>query len=410
MIESDLVVNNFNNKFSLKSPFESFWMAGYECTDKLNAFGNRVDFLKITDHINALHEDYAKLKTFNISTVREGIRWSYVEKTAYKYDFSVVEEMIKAAKVYNIQIIWDLCHFGFPDDLTPLHPMFVKRFVSLCRAFVEFYRSISPSGNLIIIPINEVSFISWLGGHVCGTTPYTKGYGWEVKYELMKAFVQGAKALKQLDSDIIISTSEPLVNMVPPINATEEELATASVQHLHQYQAVDMLCGKMCPELDGDPELLDIIGINYYYNNQWISNTEKFLVWKDNPKDERWRPLNHLIEEVYNRYHKPIVITETSHPKEDRPLWIIDITKQLVSVLSNDIPLLGVCIYPIIDRPDWDDLVTWHKAGLWDVIYENGTFERVLCEPFAEALLNAQELLKKEQRVLPRLHEMKFLN
>ena len=28
-----------------KNPFASFWMGGYECTDKLNAFGNRVDFL-----------------------------------------------------------------------------------------------------------------------------------------------------------------------------------------------------------------------------------------------------------------------------------------------------------------------------------------------------------------------------
>ena len=122
----------------LTNPFNSFWMAGYECSDKLNTFGNRVDFLNITGHSEAIYEDYSKLKDFNISTVREGIRWSFVEKQPYQYDFSVVACMIKAAKHYNIQQVWDLCHFGYPDDLTPLHPMFARRFAALCKAFIKF--------------------------------------------------------------------------------------------------------------------------------------------------------------------------------------------------------------------------------------------------------------------------------
>jgi hypothetical protein len=163
-----------------------------------------------------------------------------------------------------------------------------------------------------------------------------------------------------------------------------------------------MLCGKICPELNGHPDYLDIIGLNYYYNNQWITGTTKFLGWNDEPKDSRWVPLSHLINDVHKRYNKPIVITETSHPKEDRPLWIEDITKQLIKVLNNNIPLLGVCIYPIIDRPDWNDLVTWHKSGLWDVVNENGKLKRVLHEPFADAFLQSQKILKLNCSVLPK--------
>ena len=393
-METDSLHPDLLNKPSVKSPFKSFWMAGYECSDKLNAFGNRVDFLNITAHIDLIYEDYALLKNFNINTVREGIRWSFVEKEPYKYDFSVVAEMIKAAKQNNIQQVWDLCHFGYPDDLTPLHPMFAKRFTALCIAFIKFYRSINPSEKLIIIPINEVSFISWLGGDAGGTTPYCNNHGWQVKYKLMKAYIEGVAAIKNIDGEVLIMSSEPLVNMVPPLNASEQDLVNAALQHQYQFHATDILCGKNCPELNGRPEYLDIIGVNYYYNNQWISGTTNFLVWKDEPKDARWIQLSNLIKEVFNRYNKPLVITETSHPKEDRPLWMNDVTKEIIKIIRNKIPLLGACIYPVIDRPDWDDLVTWHKAGLWDVINENGVLKRVLCESFAIAFIQSQQLLK----------------
>jgi len=34
----------------VKNPFQSFVMAGYECADHLNAFGERVDLIQLTGH------------------------------------------------------------------------------------------------------------------------------------------------------------------------------------------------------------------------------------------------------------------------------------------------------------------------------------------------------------------------
>ncbi len=376
------------------NPFNTFWMAGFECTDKLNAFGNRVDFLQTTGHLDLIDEDYKRLHDFNIATVREGIRWSQVERRPYVYDWSAVATMIKAGKSNNIQQVWDLCHFGFPDDLTPLHPMFARRFAALCKSFVRFYRCLSPKDTLIIIPINEVGFISWLGGEVCGTTPYCKGYGWEVKYNLMRAYIEGIEAIKETDASVRILTSEPLTNIVAQFYATPEQKADAILKHEYQFQVTDILCGRMCPELRGKPEYIDMIGLNYYYNNQWVCDTLESLIWKNDPLDERWKPLNNLITEVYHRYHKSIVITETSHPEEDRALWINMIAEECASVLTNNIPLFGVCIYPIIDRPDWDDLITWHHSGLWDIAVEKKSLERILYHPMAEALKSAQKAIK----------------
>ena len=379
---------------TIHNPFYSFWMGGFECTDKLNAFGHRVDFLTVTGHIELIEQDYAQLEQFNIRTVREGIRWSQVEKTPYHYDWSTVARMIKAGEKYKIQQVWDLCHFGFPDDLTPLHPLFARRFAALCRAFIKFYQTLETRNPLIITPINEVSFLSWLGGEVRGTSPYCKNNGWEVKYGLMRAYIEGVAAIKEIDPQTQILTTEPLVQIVPPLDADFEDIEKAGLLHEDQYQSVDMLTGRMCPELGGSPEYLDILGLNFYYNNQWISGTNEHLSWANENGDPRWRPLRTMLLEAYSRYEKPLLISETSHPGVHRPEWINFITNESAAVIRQGIPLWGVCLYPIIDRPDWDHFSPWHSAGLWDMqVDETGPPLRVLNEPYAEALRNCQQLI-----------------
>ncbi|GGH74249.1 hypothetical protein HNQ91_002656 [Filimonas zeae] len=376
----------------MHNPFQSFWMAGFECTDQLNAFGNRVDFLHITGHLEKLDEDYQNLKQFEIRTIREGIRWSQVETHPYQYNFASVRNMVESAAAHNIQVIWDLCHFGYPDDLTPLHPHFTARFCALCQAFVAFYRLIQPTGTLIVTPINEVGFISWLGGDVAGTSPYCRHNGWEVKYELMRAYIQGVETLRQCDPNIRILTTEPLINIVPPPDATDEQQQRAQLQHEAQFQVTDILCGRMCPELGGRSDYLDMLGLNFYYNNQWVSDSFEPISWLNRDTDNRWLPLSSLLTAAYARYQRPLVLSETSHPEEDRPQWITFIATECNKILQHEIPLWGICWYPAIDRPDWDHLTPWHRSGLWD-IPDPATQNRVLHTPSATALANAQRWL-----------------
>ena len=378
---------------SVSNPFQSFWWAGYECTDQQNCFGNRVDLLRQTGHLQLIQDDYSDLTPFTIRTVREGIQWSQVEKRPYQYDWSVVETMLIAGHRQGIQQVWDLCHFGYPDDLTPLHPMFARRFAALCRAFVRFYRDRYPDDTLIVTPINEVSFISWLGGDARGTSPYCTKQGWEVKIGLMRAYIEGVAAMREIDPGIRILTTEPLVQIVPPLNATKEQIINAAIADENQFQSVDILGGLIAPELGGSPDYLDILGFNYYYNNQWIEGTGTFLGWNDTVPDPRWVPLRQLLIKAYRRYRRPIALTETSHPGIDRPFWIEMIGRECAAVLQAGVPLLGVCIYPIVDRPDWDHIEHWHHSGLWDADLTTDPPGRVLVEPYAHALLQAQASL-----------------
>jgi hypothetical protein len=40
-----------------------------------------------------------------------------IEKRPYRYDFSSVLPMLRFARKAGLQVIWDLCHYGWPDHL-----------------------------------------------------------------------------------------------------------------------------------------------------------------------------------------------------------------------------------------------------------------------------------------------------
>jgi hypothetical protein len=98
--------------------------------------------------------------------------------------------------------------------------------------------------------------------------------------------------------------------------------------------------------------------------------------------------------EAYVRYQRPVALTETSHCGIDRPNWINYVAKECADILEQGVPLWGICLYPIIDRPDWDHMQPWHCSGLWDAgTVTNNLPGRILHEPYAAALLQSQRLI-----------------
>src|SRR6476661_7152702 len=100
------------------NPFASFWMGGFECADMRNRHGDRVNLLRDSGHLQTVRTDYANLSSLRMHTVREGICWSTCEPSPYHYNWDEVDILISAGIESGTQQLWDICHFGFPDDLT----------------------------------------------------------------------------------------------------------------------------------------------------------------------------------------------------------------------------------------------------------------------------------------------------
>jgi beta-glucosidase/6-phospho-beta-glucosidase/beta-galactosidase len=344
--------------------------------------------LTITQHNSQVLSDYRLLRGFNIRTVRDGTIWPQIEQ-AGTYDFTSLLPMLDAANQEGMQVIWNVLHYGCPDDLDVTSSTFVDRFARYCTALARFIDDHTDRVPFYT-PINEISFLAWAAGHVGYIHPFEVGKGHEVKRQLVRAAIAGIEAIWDVNRQARIVQVEPLIHVVPP--RSHPELAPqAAAQRASQFQAWDMISGRIEPGLGGHPRYLDIMGANYYHANQWEYPDQR-LRWEDTPRDERWVPLHRLLGELYDRYQRPLFIGETSHFGAGRGRWLREVYDEVLLAMKNGVPMEGITIYPIIDRPDWDDLDHWHNSGLWDLLPdEHGTLQRVLNEEYAAVLREIQE-------------------
>jgi beta-glucosidase/6-phospho-beta-glucosidase/beta-galactosidase len=370
---------------------QSFWIGGFESATHINRAGVRIDMVSATQHDLLVDEDYARLADWGIRTVREGARWHLIE-TSGGYDFSTLKPTLQAARRHGIQIIWALCHYGWPDDLDILGRGFVDRFARYCSAVARFITEHS-DGVRFYTPINEISFLSWAAGEKAYIHPHRKDAGRPIKHQLVRAAIAGMEAIWAVDPAARMMHTEPLIHVLTPKGRTDLARAAAD-QRAAQFEAWDMLAGAMDPELGGHPRYLDVVGVNYYHANQW-EHPDVRLRWEDTPRDPRWLPFSSLLAEVYYRYWRPVVVSETSHFGEGRGRWIEEVADEVARAREAGVPVEGLCIYPIIDRPDWDDPNHWHHSGLWDLTrHDDGRLERRLSPDYAEALRRAQARIR----------------
>lgn len=401
-------------------PFRSFWMAGFEGADHRNQAGTPLDMARITGHEALLDADFARCARMGLATVRESIGWRLSEPRPGVYDFSRLRAVADAARRHGVQVLWTLMHYGMPDDLHVLHPEFVPRFVAFAAAAARELRHWScPDLPPVVTPINEIGFLAWVlseTARVGGSPHRLSGDGHEsslhsgyaIKCRLAAAALAAMREMRRVEPRMRFLHVEPLVHVVAPREAPELAPTAREVAGF-QWQVWDLLAGRAEPQLGGGPEWLDLLGLNHYHNGQWEVGTERRLKW--HLKDPRRKPFGDLVLAAWERYRHPMVVAETSHVGVGRAAWLDEIATEVQRVRTLGVPLHGICLYPIVDRPGWDALEHWHNSGLWDAAVPGRPAQatnRVLCRPYAKALLRWQRRMSLDaiQPILQREHIM----
>jgi UDP-galactopyranose mutase len=405
------------------APYRSFWMAGFEGADHRNAHGIPLDLVHATGHLERVDEDYRRVAALGFGAIRESVGWRLCEPNGAtgsggaRFDFSRALRFAEAANRHGLQLLWTLMHYGRPADVDLFEDDFADRFADFAGAAARALRG-SGAGPAIYTPINEISFLAWAISETHLIHPYRRetdarqgeggshrDIGWEAKWRLVRAALRGIEAIRAEDPHARFLHVEPLIHIAPPRHQPGLAWRADEIAE-YQWQTWDMLDGKLLPELGGSARALDLIGVNYYHNCQWEMGAG-WLEWcLDDP---RRVTLSSLLRKVALRYRRPLIVAETSHIGSGRARWMQDIATEIEHARSAGVPVLGVCIYPVIDRPDWNDDRHWHHSGLWDVAVDAqspGHLQRKLHAGYARRLRRAQQRLPHlpiSDRAMPHL-------
>jgi beta-glucosidase/6-phospho-beta-glucosidase/beta-galactosidase len=366
--------------------FESFFLGGFECSTHRPATGKRLDEIAATQHDRFARDDYLRLQQIGIRTAREGLRWHLIESAPGHYDFSNFLPMLRAAQATRTQTIWDLFHYGWPDWLDIFEPRFIDSFARLAREFARLWRN-ETDDILLVAPINEISYFAWGAGESAVLNPFCTGRGDELKEQLVRATIAATEALWEVDSRTRAAQIEPMINVLA-LDPSDEDLAKAANDYrLSQFQAWDMISGRIRSDLGGAEKYLDIIGGNYYVHNQWILGGS-FI----DPDHPRYRPFRNMIVDLYERYRRPFFIAETGIEDERRPSWFRYVCGEALAAAKQGVQLEGICLYPIVNHPGWVDERHCYN-GLWDYADDEG--HREIYQPLADELKRQQEIFKE---------------
>jgi protoporphyrinogen oxidase/glycosyltransferase involved in cell wall biosynthesis len=349
-------------------------MGGFEGADHVSSQGRPLDMVRANGHLQRLDEDYARCAALGLHSLRESLGWRLTETAPGRYDFERARRMARCARRHGVQLLWSLMHYGTPPDVDLFDDAWIPRFAAFAAAAARVLGEESDAP-VIYTPINEISFLAWAVSASRLMFPYgqrlqgaalesTLTSGYAVKRRLVRAALAAVRAIRRVDPRARFMHIDPLVHVVPPPGRAELQ-AQADEVAAYQWQAWDMLAGRCEPQLGGHPEALDIVGVNHYHSGQWELLTEKRLRWHE--RDPRRKPPALLLREAWQRYHRPLVIAETSHVGAGRVAWLHDMATQAQRARDDGARIEGLCLYPLVDRPDWDSPDHWHHSGLFDV-------------------------------------------
>ena len=150
--------------------------------------------------------------------------------------------------------------------------------------------------------------------------------------------------------DARFAVAEPLINILPQSESAEHRRAAADYMDA-QFEAVDFLAGKRRPDLGGGPQYLDLVGINYYFNNQWVDHGPHGLhgrsdLWpatRPAPAGPRPRRAAAVHRRDRDRGRRPRARGSTMSPTRSPRRS------------PTGCPVAGLCLYPILSHVGWDN-------------------------------------------------------
>ncbi len=329
---------------------------------------------RAADHYRHFEEDFDLLEKLNLDAFRFSIEWSRLEPEEGKWNPEAIEhyrQYLASLKKRGITPVVTLFHFTLPVWFAEMGGFAKQKNIQYFTRFVE--KVVGEYGEYLryIITINEPTIYAH-HGYLEGSWPpnvQNKRQFMTVLNNLITAHNRSAKVIREKSRKYQVSMAHQVSNVYAGDDATLSENSAKQINYWKNHYVVKRTIKHST-----------FIGLNYYFSdrvygyrvhnpNQDVSD----LGWDMQPSDIRY-----VLEELADRYNKPIFITENGLADGDdeyRQWWISQTILAMHKAMQNGVSVLGYLHWSLLDNFEWDKGF-WPKFGLVSV--NRSTQERTI--------------------------------
>ena len=391
------------------------------------AIGRRaLDEYELTQHYWRWQEDLALARDTGATTIRYGFPWYRLNPRPGHFVWDWADRVAERMEELELEVIVDLMHYGTPLwlDNQFLNHDYPKLVAEFAARLAERYRGRMTAFTPLNEPLNTAIF--------CGETgrwpPHLTGHDGFVK--LARALVRGFVATQEAVAEatggeatfVHVETTcrypgtfegvpEDVVELARHRPFLFEDLLTGRVDDRHPLAGYLRRYGFTDDDFAwfaDNTAFPDVMGINMYPHITATEFVAGQLLHPHPPREEAGPRLEQLIRAFWERYERPVFVTETSMEGtvEERIEWLDESLSLVARLRGEGIEIVGYTWWPLFDLVDWDfregdGLLEQYlvRMGMYDLRPDSvGVLERVETPVVERFRLHAQAGLPKPSR------------
>ena len=342
---------------------------------------------RATSHYELYEQDIELVRKLNMNSFRLSIEWSRVQPQQDAWDAGAVEhykDVLAACKKRGIEPIVTLFHFTLPEWFANIGGFEKAGNITHFVAYAERVLKELGSSVRYVITINEPEIYA-VESYLEGRWPpqrQSKMQYMQVLGNLAKAHNRVADRIHALGRKYKVSVAKNSTYIYPGDDAWLSVRSAAVMQYVHDDYFLKKVI-KHC----------DYIGLNYYFSDRVYGYR------RHNPNvrvsDMGWdmQPdyVEYSLERLYDKYQKPILITENGLADADdeyRQWWLMQTILAMQKAIDKGVDIIGYLHWSLTDNFEWNKGF-WPRFGLFSVDYK--TMKRT---PRASAVWLAKSIKK----------------
>jgi beta-glucosidase len=378
---------------SLLEPDVFLWATGIEDTfiiEPSKRTGRILDEYELTGHYERWKEDIDLMASLGVRCARYGIPWYRVQPTPGTWDWTWPDQTFERMLERGVEPIVDLVHYGVPHWLNNglLDVEFPSRMAEYAARVADRFK-----GQLRwYTPLNEPRISAWYAGMLGWWPPHKRGWkGFsKILLNISRAVCLTHRALKEVDPEITCVHVDPADLYLTNDPSLKEEV---DLRQQVVFLALDLITGRVdtnhalwdwlmqMGHQHNDVERFlaisvqpDIIGINCYplFGQKEMLRSGSRIVTRNRYGDGGL--LENLVAQYWQRYGKPIMITETASLGKKRLEWMDQSVAAVRHLRANRVPVVGYTWWPMFSIASWGyqhgnkDLQDYMvHLGMWDL-------------------------------------------